>query len=671
MRSSACAPPVHPFLAKLRTTIPIAMASQKSSDDNDRTVIRPSDRLPASRTPSIPSTGRPESDKAQEVTRLGKVLRSGAADTSMGFDKAREAVNQALASNKIVLNARFVLESIIGSGGMGTVYKARDLRKVEANDKNPYVAIKVLNADFEHHPDAFVTLQREASKTTALAHPNIVTVHDFDRDGPLVFMTMELLDGIDLEKMLREHADKGVGAKLALDLIRDYCGALSYAHRKNIIHSDFKPGNVFVTRDGAKVLDFGIARLTAGARDQDTFDAGTLGALTPAYASLEMIRGEPADQRDDVYAAAVIAYELFTGKHPYKRKSADQALVENLKPERVPGLSKQQWQALEAGLKLNRSDRTPSVQAFLQELTHVRRGVWPKAAAALLLMTTAAMAYKELFMPDDLAGVVTSTLTKAEICQEARDYTCAIEGAQAVLKLEPSNVRASRLLAAAKQEHVKSKESHYMQSVQRCIASKDFECARDQLAALRLVAPDSKEIAGLERGIAINIAREMAQQCLSQEQYDCAVEHLGRVVSLAPADIEARALLQKLSAKSANDAKQYRSNLAHAESCFSRKDYECSMRFANRALAFKPGDIEAQSLTQKASYAQAQNRESLARAKVILQQGAACYYKKDFSCAIAKSESVLEFAPGMPEALRLKQSAQQEITKLKGAIAIE
>ena len=112
---------------------------------------------------------------------------------SQGFMKAQADADQALADNKIILNDRFVLENTLGAGGMGTVYKAQDLRKVEARDNNPYVAAKILNADFKNHPDAFVTLQREASRSHLLSHPNIVTVHDFDRDGDTIYMTMELM----------------------------------------------------------------------------------------------------------------------------------------------------------------------------------------------------------------------------------------------------------------------------------------------------------------------------------------------------------------------------------------------------------------------------------------------------------------------------------------------
>ncbi len=108
-----------------------------------------------------------------------------------------------------VVKDRFVLEEKIGQGGMGTVYKARDRRKEEAQDRNPYVALKVLNEDFKRHPRSLQALQREARKAQALQHPNIVTVYDFDRDGTNVYMVMELLEGEPLDRLIRRH--KGVG----------------------------------------------------------------------------------------------------------------------------------------------------------------------------------------------------------------------------------------------------------------------------------------------------------------------------------------------------------------------------------------------------------------------------------------------------------------------------
>src|ERR687892_2812700 len=110
-----------------------------------------------------------------------------------------------------VLKDRFILEQLIGTGGMGAVFKARDRRRVEAKDRNPYVAIKVLHGDIRWHPDAGIALQREARKAQDLAHPNVITVYDFDHDAGHVFVTMELLEGEPLSEILRRVKGQGLG----------------------------------------------------------------------------------------------------------------------------------------------------------------------------------------------------------------------------------------------------------------------------------------------------------------------------------------------------------------------------------------------------------------------------------------------------------------------------
>ncbi len=187
---------------------------------------------------------------------------------------------------------RFIIKRILGQGGMGMVCQAVDLRKVEADDDQPNIAIKLLTGDFQQHPNAFISLQREAKKTQALAHPNIITVYDFDRDGETVFMTMEELDGHPLDAIIKGKTDIVVDFKTALKIVKEIAQALEYAHSKGIIHSDLKPGNIFYTNTGqTKVLDFGIARALNTELYKDTYDAGDLNALTPKYASLEMFKG--------------------------------------------------------------------------------------------------------------------------------------------------------------------------------------------------------------------------------------------------------------------------------------------------------------------------------------------------------------------------------------------
>lgn len=275
------------------------------------------------------------------------------------------------------LNGRFVLEECIGFGGMGMVYKALDLRKLEASDRTPYIAIKVLNVQFRGHPKSLITLQREAKKAQALAHPNIVTVYDFDRDGSTVYLTMEYLSGKPLSQTLRTPGFSGMPYEQAMRIVDGMGKALAYAHERGFVHCDFKPANVILTDNGGvKVIDFGIARVIRKPEDDaeaTVFDPGSLGGLTPAYASPEMLEHRDPDPRDDIYALACITYELLAGRHPFDRMPATQARAEGMKPQRPKNLGSGQWRALKAALSFDRATRTPSVNRFLQEMSSRRQ----------------------------------------------------------------------------------------------------------------------------------------------------------------------------------------------------------------------------------------------------------------------------------------------------------
>ena len=161
-----------------------------------------------------------------------------------------------------VLQGRFKLIEAIGQGGMSTVFKAIDLRKVEARSADPYVAVKILSVPSSGFGHSLALLQGEAQKLQSLPHPNIVRVIDCDRDGRTVFMTMEYLSGVPLKRRLLAPDFRGMPAEEAEPIIEGIATALDFAHRNGIIHGDLKPGNVILTEKGeVKVIDFGIARL--------------------------------------------------------------------------------------------------------------------------------------------------------------------------------------------------------------------------------------------------------------------------------------------------------------------------------------------------------------------------------------------------------------------------
>ncbi|KJK20582.1 protein kinase [Burkholderiaceae bacterium 16] len=372
------------------------------------------------------------------------------------------------------LNGRFVLEECLGVGGMGTVYKALDLRKLEASDRKPYIAIKVLNVQFRGHPKSLIALQREARKAQTLAHRNIVTVYDFDRDGSVVYLTMEYLSGKSLNRVLRAPDFAGMPFAKALPIITGMGRALSYAHERGFVHCDFKPANVFLTDSGeVKVIDFGIARVfqqPADDADPTVFDPGTLGGMTPAYASPEMFEHREPDPRDDIYALACVTYELLTGRHPYERLSANQARGAGLKPQRAKSLSRGQWRALRAALSFDRATRTPTVTRFLADLGTERRGGMPMArlgAASLAGVLVAGgvgyYAWRSRHAPDGQAQPPTQTATAPVATQPAQPappqapsrQEAKAERALSMQAVAPVLARVPcSLFSASAQEHV-------------------------------------------------------------------------------------------------------------------------------------------------------------------------------------------------------------------------
>ena len=272
-----------------------------------------------------------------------------------------------------VLHNRFRLIEPIGEGGMSTVYKAIDLRKVEARASETHVAVKLLTVPLSDFTESLAVLQGEAHKLQTLPHPNIVRVIDCDRDGRIVFMTLEYLSGESLKRKLATTEQKGLPARDAIDIVKSIAGGLAFAHRNGIIHGDLKPGNVLVTDSGdVKIIDFGIARLmtrhprAAGVHGDER---PRLSALTPPYASPEMLENAPPDPRDDIYALACITHELLTGRHPFDRMVANDARDSGMKLVRRASLSAAQFRAIAHGLEFDRENRTPSVEKFMEEFT--------------------------------------------------------------------------------------------------------------------------------------------------------------------------------------------------------------------------------------------------------------------------------------------------------------
>ncbi|HWW60439.1 MAG TPA: serine/threonine-protein kinase, partial [Thermoanaerobaculia bacterium] len=213
--------------------------------------------------------------------------------------------------------------SMLGEGGMGAVYRAKDTRL--GRD----VAVKVLTAVTLSDQERLVRFEQEARTTGMLNHPNLLTIFDIGNHEGTPYLVSELLEGETLRDRL---ARGGLSSRKAVDAALQMALGLAAAHEKGIVHRDLKPENIFLGRDGRlKILDFGIAKLTArGASDGPTFQmAATEPGMvlgTVGYMSPEQVRGEPVDHRSDIFAFGTILYEMLTGNRAFKKNSSIETL---------------------------------------------------------------------------------------------------------------------------------------------------------------------------------------------------------------------------------------------------------------------------------------------------------------------------------------------------------
>jgi len=222
--------------------------------------------------------------------------------------------------------------SLLGSGGMGEVWRARDTRLGRE------VAVKVLPPHVADDPKALGRFEREARAVASLSHPNVLALHDFGREGGVTYTVTELLEGETLRDRLRNGA---VPPRKSAEWGAQIARGLAAAHEKGIVHRDLKPENLFLTRDGrVTVLDFGVALYDAPV-PTDSTDAPTLHVRTDpgrvlgtmGYMAPEQVCGDPVDTRADLFALGCVLYEMLTGERPFHRGSVAETVVAVLREE--------------------------------------------------------------------------------------------------------------------------------------------------------------------------------------------------------------------------------------------------------------------------------------------------------------------------------------------------
>jgi len=281
-----------------------------------------------------------------------------------------------------ILEGKYRLDAQLGSGGMGTVYKARRLR---IDDD---VAIKIMRTQFVSDNTALERFRREARTAASLRHPNIVVIHDFgetaESDIP-AFIVMELLPGESLREVMKREGR--LDLQRAIAVMREICAGVAAAHMNGILHRDLKPENVMILppysdsrNESVKVVDFGLARLRNLDPDERLTEVGAL-LGTPCYMSPEQCRGEELDTRSDVYSLAGLLYEMLLGTHPFMASSNAEIISKNLHklPEPFPSSLDVPFsieQVIRKGLSKAAEARQDHAESFSRELKGAMEGTF-------------------------------------------------------------------------------------------------------------------------------------------------------------------------------------------------------------------------------------------------------------------------------------------------------
>ncbi len=266
------------------------------------------------------------------------------------------------------IETRFLLEQLLGSGGICEVHAALDLRRVEWGDANPKVAVKRLCPELQENPQARLSLAQEFCVLRHLAHPGVVRVFDLHKEPFGICFTMELLEGRTLQQALLEYP-AGLNAQFS-PLLVNMLDALRFLHQHGVVHGDIKPSNIFLAPEGrVALIDFNVATATAQAGaacspvTRGLKENLRLPSYSLRYASPERLRGGRPTMPDDIFSACCTIYEAISGTHPFGSSSAE-AEEAGLAPRQVDFFKRRQWNIIRQGLNFNPEQRPQAEELF-------------------------------------------------------------------------------------------------------------------------------------------------------------------------------------------------------------------------------------------------------------------------------------------------------------------
>ncbi|MGC2329104.1 MAG: protein kinase, partial [Candidatus Sulfotelmatobacter sp.] len=598
---------------------------------------------------------------------------------------------------------KYDVVDVIGKGGMGIVYRAKD----------PFldrmVAIKIMTISYADSPDLLERFYREAKATAHLQHPNIVTVYELGEQDGSPYMVMQYLEGVSLDAAL--HSSQKLTLLQKVDIIIETCHGLSYAHQKGIVHRDIKPGNIMVLKDGTvKIVDFGIARIG----DTNFTRAGQfMGSLS--YMSLEQLNEKlQVDQRTDVYSTGVVLYQIVTGSLPFEAESTGATLMKIMN-EPPPPFSKflssfppeLETITLKA-LAKDRDQRYGSAEEFAQDLIQLHASLRQETIEVHMRQAEVLLQKNDLSHANDqlmevlridkqharamtLLRSLRKQIEKEHSAERARqlrdqaedalrreDFDPALGFVDQAIGLDATNYDLQQL--RTKIQEAKAEIERMRQVFQRAESAHragNLDAAKQAIEEVMAFRPDDTRVKSLYRMIQKELEDRLrqkrvegllqsAQKEIAGRNYTAAYGILQEAEKIDPEAPQLRALLEKFNA--ARELEKRRKDLElltrQVEQAINTDDHESAIKIADEGLRRFPNEPSLAKLRDLAetqrqvAQTKAFVRERLAAAREILDAGNA-------AGAVKMLEDALRKVPGNPHLESLITLAQERAAQFK------
>jgi eukaryotic-like serine/threonine-protein kinase len=538
---------------------------------------------------------------------------------------------------------KYEILDVLGKGGMGVVYKAID------PSIGRLVAIKMITSNFADDPGFLKRFYREAQSTGKLQHPNIVIVHDLGEHEGNPFLVMEFLEGVSLDTIIREERPLPLIEKL--NLIIQGCNGLQYAHERNVVHRDIKPGNLMVLNQSntVKIVDFGIARIEDDGNV--TLPSQVIGTIQ--YMSPEQINGKPVDGRSDVFSMAVVLYQLLTFKLPFSGKDTGSTLLKIINEPSSP-LSKylQTYPPeldliLQRGLAKSREDRYQTAEEFASDLTQVQEQLRRAAVSEYLLVA------EDLLARGELSKAREQCLQILRVDRQNNRGKELLQEVQQRVKKQQRGEQAQQLLANAQEASAAQEFDRALLYLEQAI---ELDSENQELRSLRESVTEARTRAEQRRN-----AMKRAQSAQYAGDLTEALSAVEQAIALDSSDSEARLLCAeiKLEIEQRKRQMEIQGLVEDAQRQISSRQFTAALEALKKAQTLDPAAPVITELVSLAATGQEQERrrKTLDRLTAGIQEA---LNQDAFQMASERCDEALKLLPDERSLLKLKSIADRQ-----------